>query len=223
MKKRIIIELAVLIALLPLAIYAQAVISPSGSGGAPFIDSGVLVYGSSDATKGIKLEADTNVPTGTSVTLTAPAASGTLVTTAADQTFSGAITFSGSPLFGRMTASGFTPTCSSTNVTSAAITTGSTDLHGSCEMVGNGAGSAGTMTLTFSTGSGGYGSTAPLCTISTGSGLTSVGNWAIHSAVSQASYSTTAPTFQWANNNQASGVVLATNSRYNLMWHCMAR
>lgn len=50
------------------------------SGGAPFVDSTPLLKGSADATKLVAFEVDTNTPTGTTVTVTTPAASGTMIT-----------------------------------------------------------------------------------------------------------------------------------------------
>lgn len=59
-----------------------------------FVDSRFRVTGSTDPTKRVALEVDTNVPTATTVTLTAPAASGTLPLLESAQTFSGQQTFS---------------------------------------------------------------------------------------------------------------------------------
>lgn len=72
MKKRILVELTVLFGLIAAISTGQVDIYPGG--GPPFDDAGVLVKGSSDATKGIRFEVDTNVPTGTTVVITAPAA-----------------------------------------------------------------------------------------------------------------------------------------------------
>ena len=69
--------------------------------GAPFIDSTAIIKGSADATKLVAIEADTNVPTGTTVTLTAPAYSqpvGGITHTAGQATTSGtSIDFTGIP------------------------------------------------------------------------------------------------------------------------------
>ncbi|MFC7515102.1 hypothetical protein ACFQUU_08810 [Herbaspirillum sp. GCM10030257] len=58
---------------------AQAAASTAG-GAAAFIDTNPIVKGSADATKQVRIEVDTNVPTASTVVLTAPAANGTLYT-----------------------------------------------------------------------------------------------------------------------------------------------
>lgn len=59
------------------------------AGAAAFVDTNPIVKGSGDATKQVRIEVDTNVPTGTTVVLTAPGTDGTLVTSGAN-TFTGA-------------------------------------------------------------------------------------------------------------------------------------
>jgi hypothetical protein len=54
----------------------RVAITPAG----PFVDSSVIVEGSGDATKKMRIEVDTNVPTATTIVLTTPNASGTLAT-----------------------------------------------------------------------------------------------------------------------------------------------
>jgi len=225
MNKRIILELIVLGALLPIALLGQVVVSPSGSAGAPFIDSAVLVFGSSDATKGIRFEVDTNVTTGTTVILTVPAASGTLVTTAAAQTFTSQITFSTSFVAGREYVSGFTPTCTSTGLGtgSAAIEAGSTDLAGVCVLSPTGSpGANGAITLTFSTGSA-YtsGSATPICIATLASGATAWGN---DSGVYQTTFSTTAPVLTWSNGTYAGGATnITASTTYKVNYTCIGR
>jgi hypothetical protein len=47
---------------------------------APFIDSSAIQCGSSDTTKGVRFECDTNVPTGVTVALSVPASNGVIAT-----------------------------------------------------------------------------------------------------------------------------------------------
>lgn len=69
------------------------IIRNASASASTFADNVFRVTGSSDATKLVAIEADTNVPTGTTVTLTAPGASGTLTCDGVSSTFSAPKTF----------------------------------------------------------------------------------------------------------------------------------
>lgn len=214
MNKRVITELVILIVLA--WGYAGAQVAINQGLAPPFLDSNVLVSGSSDTTKGFRFEADTNITTGTTRVYTVPDANGSLIIDSG----AGLVPTYGQVTIGRMLVSGFTPTCSSTGATSAAIATGSTDYAGACELTGDGANATGTMTLTFSTSSGAYGTSAGFCDVTLAKGVGgTVDVWSgVTASVMQTTNSTTAPTFTWNNT-----VALTINKTYRINYICTGR
>ena len=220
MRRFILIVTAIAIALVGYENPIQAQVQVNSGGIAlPVIDTNVLVEGSLNPTKGIRFEVD-GLTSGVTRVITAQDANGTMVL----DTGTGFTPPTGMLTIGRLLVTGFTPTCSSTGATSAAISSNSTDLAGSCIIVGNGANATGIVTLTFSTSAGAYGSSAAPCILSLGNGSNGTSAaWDIHSLVVQTSYSTTAPTFTWYNNSLIAAVPLVLNQSYNVTYLCPGR
>lgn len=84
-----------------------------GGGAAPFDQNGGIVKGHADATKIVAINADTNVPTATTVTLTAPAADGTIATAGGTLTSGRLVTGSGTSVV-NVTGALATPDATST-------------------------------------------------------------------------------------------------------------
>ena len=121
----------------------------------------------------------------------------------------------------RVTGSGVAPTCSSTGLGtgSAAIVAGSTDFAGECFLSPTGAPAAtGVITLTFTTGSGAYGTAGgPFCVLM---GLRDTGSFDQRFTVKgQGIPSNTAPTFGWDNN----AVALTAGTTYGISYICIGR
>lgn len=217
MNKRLITELVILF-VLTVTLISVAQVTISGGSFPPFLDSNVLVMGSSDKTKGFRFEADTNITTGTTRVYTAPNSNGTMVV----DDGSSFTPPTGLLTFGRVLATGFTPTCAVTtwsNVTGA-IVSGSTDMAGACRLTcGTSCDNNGLLTLTFSTGSA-YGGTAPICVANAAKAGAS---WQQNASVRIIDVSTTEAQFAAVNASPTGAVALTNTSTYDINYICFGR